>query len=87
MNNAPPELPELMAQSVWMRFMLTPLERVICRSSAETVPAVSEKVSSPSGLPIASTESPTLRSSELPKTTGVRPVASIFKTAMSLLSS
>ena len=44
-------------------------------------------VSSPSGLPMATTVSPTFSVSESPRTTGVRSDASIFRTAMSLLSS
>ena len=76
-----------MAQSVWMRFMVVPVERVTGRSSALTTPVVSENVSSPSGLPMATTLSPTFSVSESPRTTGVRSDASIFRTAMSLLSS
>ena len=76
-----------MAQSVWMRFMVEPVEKVTGRSSALTTPVVRENVSSPSGLPMATTLSPTFSVSESPSTTGVRSVASIFRTAMSLLSS
>ena len=43
--------------------------------------------SSPRGLPTAHTSSPTARLSLLPSVAGVRPVASIFRTAMSLLAS
>ena len=67
--------------------MVTLFDIVTSRSSALTAPEVSEKVSSPRGLPMAMTESPTLRLSESPIVTGVRFSASIFKTAMSLLSS
>ena len=87
LKSAPPELPELMAQSVCMRFMVVPEESVTGRSSALIAPAVRENVSSPSGLPMATTLSPTFSVSESPSTTGVRSVASIFRTAMSLLSS
>ena len=76
-----------MAQSVWMRSIVTLLESVTSRFSALTAPDVRENVSSPSGLPMATTGSPTFSLSESPSTTGVRPVASIFRTAMSLLSS
>ena len=86
LKSAPPEFPELMAQSVWMRFIAW-LLIVIWRFRALTVPDVSEKVSSPRGFPIATTSSPTCMSSESPKTTGVKPFASTLRTAMSLLSS
>ena len=76
-----------MAQSVWIRSMVTLLERVTCRFRALTAPAVREKVNSPSGLPMAMTLSPTFRLSESPRVTGVSPVASTFRTAISLLSS
>ena len=55
LNSAPPELPELMAASVWIRLMRRPFENVTSRFSALTMPAVSENVSSPSGLPMATT--------------------------------
>ena len=87
LNRAPPELPELMAVSVWIRFIVTLLDRVTERFRALTVPLVREKVSSPRGLPMATTSSPTLRASESPRTTGVKPLASIFRTAMSLFAS
>ena len=87
LNSAPPELPELMAQSVCIRSMVMPPERVISRSMALMAPEVREKVSSPRGLPMATTLSPTFMASESPSTTGVRFSASIFSTAMSLLSS
>ena len=87
LNKGPPELPELMAQSVWIRFMVTLLESVTSRSSALTEPEVSENVSSPRGFPMATTSSPTLVLSESPRTTWARSSASTFKTARSLLSS
>ena len=87
LNSAPPELPELIAQSVWINRMAVPLEMVTSRSRALTAPAVREKVSSPRGLPMATTLSPTFRLLELPRTTGARSVASTFRTAMSLLAS
>jgi len=58
LKSAPPELPELMAASVWMRSIVVPEESVTSRSSALTAPEVSEKVSSPRGLPMAMTEVP-----------------------------
>ena len=42
-----------------------------------------ENVSSPKGLPMASTVSPTFTSVLSPNVTGVSPVASIFSTATS----
>lgn len=60
---------------------------VTVRLRAEMMPEVWEKVSSPRGLPMVVTSSPTSMSLELPMTTGVRPVASILMTAMSLASS
>ena len=86
LNSAPPELPEFIAVSVCIRFMVV-FSVVTVLSRALTTPAVSEKVSSPSGLPIATTSSPTDRSVDEPRTTGVRPSASILRTATSLLSS
>ena len=85
LNSGPPELPELMAQSVWIRSMVRLPERVTSRSRALTAPAVSEKVNSPSGLPMATTLSPTFRLSESPRITGGRFSASTFRTAISLL--
>jgi hypothetical protein len=42
--SGPPELPSLMAASVWMPFeMVAPLGDCRLRSVAETTPAVSEK--------------------------------------------
>ena len=87
LNSAPPELPELMAQSVCISCIVAPLDIVISRSLALIEPEVREKVNSPKGLPMATTLSPTFKLSELPKTTGVKLSASIFRTATSLLSS
>ena len=87
LNSAPPELPELMAQSVCSRFIVTLPDRVTSRSLALIAPEVRVKVSSPRGLPMAMTLSPTFRLSESPRITGDKPSASIFRTAISLLSS
>ena len=87
LNRAPPELPELMAQSVWISSWVLPEDMVTSRFRALTAPAVREKVSSPRGLPMATTLSPTFSLPEEPMTTGVRPSASTFSTATSLLSS
>jgi hypothetical protein len=55
--SAPPELPWLIAASVWMKFSNTLMPRPE-RSTADTIPAVTV-CPTPSGLPIASTMSPT----------------------------
>ena len=86
LKRAPPELPELMAQSVCIRSIVPVPERVISRSLALMEPVVREKVSSPSGLPMATTPSPTFMFSESPRITGGRFSASTFRTAVSRLS-
>ena len=58
LKSAPPELPELIAQSVWIRVISTLLIETL-RLSALTEPDVSENASSPRGLPMAITLSPT----------------------------
>jgi hypothetical protein len=65
--------------------IVKPFGAVIARWIALTMPAVTVR-SSPNGLPIATTESPTLIWSESPSGSGVsaRELASIFKTARSL---
>ena len=69
-NSGPPELPGLMAASVWMPpVIVLPFGDCISRSVAETTPVVSVK-SSPSGLPMATTCSPTLTAEESPIRTG-----------------
>ena len=73
-----------MAQSVWIMFIWRPSLMVMERSRAEMMPVLSEKVSSPRGLPMVVTCSPTSISLDLPMTTGVRPVASTLITAMSI---
>ena len=100
---APPELPGLMAASVWMASTTAVgLEdccelpkgscdcsppRVIARFTALTMPALTDP-SRPSGLPMARTVSPTCRSALLPSVAGVRPVTSCaLMTARSLAGS
>ena len=51
------------------------------------MPSVTVPPNSPNGLPTARVNSPTCRLSESPTTAGVRPVASIFSTAISVLES
>ena len=81
LTSAPPELPELMAASVWMRPLRVELdwpapppcspETVMDRSRAETMPVVTVP-SRPSGEPIATAMSPTCTALESAKVTGVR---------------
>ena len=60
-----------MAASVWMPpVMVAPLGDCSSRSVAETTPVESEK-SRPSGLPMATTSSPTATWDESPSLTGV----------------
>ena len=93
-TRAPPELPGLMAASVWIMFVYTALELLeeelleelsaeVVRLVAETMP-VETDCSRPNGLPTAITHSPTERSEEEPISMAVRSVASIFNTARSL---
>ena len=66
-RSAPPELPGLIAASVWMRFRRTvPSWTVMVRPKAERIPAVTELVYVPSGLPIAIASWPTLAVDESP---------------------
>ena len=59
-SNGPPELPGLIAASVWMTSCSVLFSVEIVRCSAETIPDVTVGVpSSASALPIATTESPT----------------------------
>ena len=81
-KRGPPELPELMAALVWSMFWGLP-SVLISRFRALMMPLVMVQVSSPSGLPMATTDSPTWRLSESPTLTGWSPSASIFSTAMS----
>ena len=56
LNRGPPELPRLMAASVWMKSSYGPWR--MSRPRALTMPAVTEPPR-PKGLPMASTTSPT----------------------------
>jgi hypothetical protein len=69
-KSGPPELPGLMAASVWITSRMgMPLADWISRPSAEMMPVVSVW-SKPNGLPMASTVCPTLRSAEVPSESG-----------------
>ena len=79
-TSGPPELPGLIAASVWNRSRwLSDNER----SFADTIPWVTVSPS-PNGLPTANTSCPTSTSAESPNFSGVNgPGASILSTAMS----
>src|SRR5881628_1290666 len=66
-SSGPPELPGLIAASVWIMCSRAPLPSSwgSARSRAETMPVVSDQ-SRPNGLPMANTFCPTLRSALLP---------------------
>ena len=84
LNSGPPELPRLMAASVWMKSSYGPA--LMLRLRAETMPSVTEPPS-PNGLPIAITQSPTRIVSELPNGTAVSGFAGsgvTFSTARSV---
>jgi hypothetical protein len=74
-----------MAASVWIRFrMIVPSWTVIVRPKADTIPAVTEFVYVPSGLPIAIASWPTLAVDESPIGAVGSPVASILTIARSV---
>ena len=84
--SGPPELPWLMAASVWMTWSIGyAFGACTSRWRALTMPAVTER-SRPNGFPIATTESPTRTVSEFPSVSGVkaRAFASTLSTAMSV---
>ncbi len=81
LNSGPPELPGLIATSVWMNGTRFSCGR--SRPFALTMPAVIV-FSRPNGLPIATTHSPTLSLSGSPMTTRGRSLASIFSSATSV---
>ncbi len=75
LRRGPPELPGLIGASVWMTWsMVKRFGAVIRRWSALTMPEVTVR-SSPNGFPIATTESPTCTTSELPRVRGVSALA------------
>ena len=83
--SAPPELPGLMAASVWMKFSKLLMPSWL-RPSAETIPLVTVWPT-PKGLPMASTWSPTCSESELPSTITGNLSSAIFSTARSVSGS
>ena len=67
-SSGPPELPGLIAASVWMRLLRCWSPSVVIeRPLAETMPLVTEFEYVPSGLPMATTSWPTLSASESPR--------------------
>ena len=71
-SSGPPELPGLMAASVWIAPpMPKRVSELMLRSTAETTPTLSDW-RSPNGLPIAATGSPTSIPAECPRRIGVR---------------
>ncbi len=81
-TSAPPELPGLIAASVWMKFA-NELAASISRPSALTIPIVTV-CPTLKGLPIASTMSPTRSDSDCPKVMGVSPWTLTRTTARSV---
>ena len=85
--SGPPELPGLIAASVWITLSIEkPLGAWIWRCSAETMPVVTVR-SSPNGLPIATTGSPTCdawRSHPAAAGGGDPPAASTLSSATSV---
>ncbi len=80
-TSAPPELPGLIAASVWMKSSKRLMPRWL-RPSALTMPIVTV-LPNPNGLPIASTMSPTWTVSTLPSVIAGRLSPSVFSTARS----
>ena len=84
-SSGPPELPGLIAASVWMRLVSDLLPSVVIeRPLADTMPLVTEFEYVPSGLPMATTSWPTLSASDSPIAAVGRPVASTLTIARSV---
>ena len=96
LNMPPPLLPLLMAASVWIMVLIAvdfrpkrsmdSLSLSISRSRPETIPAVTVPVN-PMALPMLTTQSPTIRVSLSPISTGSRGRPGTCSTATSLVSS
>ena len=66
-TSGPPELPGLIAASVWIRLVIRwPLSTAMSRPLPDRIPLVTENEYIPSGMPIATTSWPTLSPSEVP---------------------
>ena len=73
--SGPPEFPGLIAASVWITSVIEkPSGASIWRCRAETMPLVTVR-SSPKGLPIATTGSPTSIPEDLPRVSGCSSLA------------
>ena len=82
-TRAPPELPGLIAASVWIRVIVTESTDSL-RSRPLIIPLVTEPANSiPPGLPIATTVWPKTSFDESPIFAAVRPLFSILRTARS----
>ena len=87
LNSGPPELPGLIAASVWITSSIEkPLGEAISRWSALTTPTVSVR-SRPNGLPIAYAGSPTSTLLESASASGLRLLAETFRSARSVEAS
>ena len=88
-SSGPPELPRLIAASVWIALSIEKsVSASIVRFLAETTPTESD-CCSPNGLPIAATGSPTANSSRSESCSGtrLRPFGSTLTTPTSALGS
>ena len=81
-SSGPPELPGLMAASVWMASSMKAPSGERTERMELTIPRVMVPVS-PKGLPMANTFCPTTRCEESPRVTGTRSGAEIWMTARS----
>src|SRR5712692_5742291 len=85
LTSAPPELPGLIAASVWMKSSYSAIP-TLARPTALTIPIVTVWLR-PKGLPMASTYSPTWSLSESAQGMVGRSLASTWMTAMSVFGS
>ncbi len=93
LNRGPPELPGLIAASIWIALVTTCVlpsspDAETGRSTADTMPVVAV-FARPSGLPTARTASPTVTSSDVPNDAGFRSSGGSFSstTARSVVGS
>src|ERR1051326_7497454 len=89
LSSGPPELPWLIAASVWMALLMSnDVSDVMLRLSAEITPTDSD-CSSPNGLPMAATGAPTVSLDDEPSGNGVSlmPAVGTLSRATSALGS
>ena len=85
LNNAPPELPGLIAASVWIHSLLYPIDDETGRSRADTIPVVTLFINLlPPGHPITTTCSPTTILLLSANSATLSPVALIERTPISV---